>query len=598
LTRWIAYDFLRVDPEAPDRLLSSIDHSAAQPSTRAFVSALVRSYPKQTAAATLLILLASLSEAIGVFALIPLVAMLTGGNADPAELEPAARLPITVLESMGLPAGTVGLLVFITALVVLKNLFHWLAWRQAGTATASVATDMRLQLVSNLFRARWSYFTEQKVGVLANAVHAEAWASARAYQALCRFFAAALVALVYVLAVAILSLEALLLTVVLAFLLVAPLSGILRRTSKVARRESETGRNFVSNLVTVVQSMKAVRAMAAESGFERLAGKQAEQLRTSLIRQISLARLMPALQEPTLLIGIAAVLALGQSVLDFDFSMTALIAFALWRTGLHINHAHAALREVQAIQPYYWSFRNVLDASEAARETEREGAALPEAPIAVTFEQVTFGYQSTRTILDEVSFEIPAGGLTVLVGESGVGKSTVLDLVAGLQEPDSGRILINERPLAELSLPDWRRRLGYVPQETALFHGSLYDNVALGDESITEAVVWRALESAQARRFVDQLDHGLDTVVGEHGSALSGGQRQRIALARALARHPDLLLLDEFTASLDPETEARLVRGIVELKGEVTMVAATHQHALLDVADVIYRVEADGIRPG
>ena len=181
----------------------------------------------------------------------------------------------------------------------------------------------------------------------------------------------------------------------------------------------------------------------------------------------------------------------------------------------------------------------------------------------------------------------------MLTGPSGAGKTTIADIILGLYRPDRGRVLLDGWPLDEIDVHGWRRLVGYVPQELALFHDTIFANVALGDRKIGEADVRQALELAGAWTFVAGLPDGVMTLVGERGTKLSGGQRQRIALARALVSKPRLLILDEVTSALDPDTEWQIVQGIRELADAMAVLAITHRPAFLEVADRLYRV-ADG----
>jgi ATP-binding cassette subfamily C protein len=152
-------------------------------------------------------------------------------------------------------------------------------------------------------------------------------------------------------------------------------------------------------------------------------------------------------------------------------------------------------------------------------------------------------------------------------------------------------VLLDGVPLKEIDLQSWRRLVGYVPQELVLFHDSIYANVALGDRQIGAAEVREALELAGAWEFVCGLPEGMLTEVGEGGAKLSGGQRQRIALARALVGKPRLLILDEVTSALDPDTEWQICRGIRDLAQEMGVLAITHRPAFLEIADLIYRID-------
>ena len=209
----------------------------------------------------------------------------------------------------------------------------------------------------------------------------------------------------------------------------------------------------------------------------------------------------------------------------------------------------------------------------------------------IDFESVSFAYGEHR-ILDKVSFSIPAGVMTCLVGDSGSGKTTIADLVIGLIQPETGVIRVDGHDLHALDVHLWRHSIGYVPQENLLLHDSILHNVALGDPSLKREDAESALKLAGAWDFVSKLPHGVDSVVGERGTLLSGGQRQRIMIARALAHHPKLLILDEATSALDPATEAGICATLRSLRGQLTILAVSHQSAMADIADEVYRVEA------
>jgi ATP-binding cassette subfamily C protein len=153
--------------------------------------------------------------------------------------------------------------------------------------------------------------------------------------------------------------------------------------------------------------------------------------------------------------------------------------------------------------------------------------------------------------------------------------------------PTGGRITIDGIDLQNVSIDAWRDVLGYVPQELLLFYGDVRENVTLGGAGLSDERVWEALEQAGAREFVEDLPEGLDTILGERAARLSGGQRQRIALARALVRRPKLLILDEVTAALDPETELQIATVLRELAGQITILSISHRPVMNEFSDFI-----------
>ncbi|MFH1117376.1 MAG: ABC transporter ATP-binding protein, partial [Pseudomonadota bacterium] len=208
---------------------------------------------------------------------------------------------------------------------------------------------------------------------------------------------------------------------------------------------------------------------------------------------------------------------------------------------------------------------------------------------AVRFNGVSYSYNGDREqeALHKIDLVIPARKTVAIVGPSGSGKTTLADLMMGLLTPTRGEILIDARPLTGTRLYAWRNSVGYVPQETFLFHTTIRDNLLWAEPGATELELWDALRFAAAEGFVSSLPEKLDTVVGDRGIRLSGGERQRIALARALLRKPALLLLDEATSSLDTEHERHIQDALEGLHGQLTMVIIAHRLSTIRRADDI-----------
>jgi ATP-binding cassette subfamily C protein len=190
-------------------------------------------------------------------------------------------------------------------------------------------------------------------------------------------------------------------------------------------------------------------------------------------------------------------------------------------------------------------------------------------------------------VLKGLNAHIPAGSFVAVHGESGSGKTTFADLVVGLHRPTEGRILVDGFPLGELDLGSWRRCIGYVPQELLLFSESIFLNVTLGDPAYSREDAETALRLAGAWDFVRAKPGGLDHPMGDRGTMVSGGQRQRIALARALVGRPSLLILDEVTTALDPDTELAICNTLKSLTSQVTILAISHQEAMRNAASQV-----------
>lgn len=224
---------------------------------------------------------------------------------------------------------------------------------------------------------------------------------------------------------------------------------------------------------------------------------------------------------------------------------------------------------------------------------DREQGMLSEKADRISVRHVSFAYPGTETdVIKDVSFDIPLGASVGLVGPSGAGKSTMADIILGILHPGSGEVLYGSMNVHENPLK-WSKKLAYIPQAIFLSDESIRNNVAFGieTEDIEEEKVWRALEEAQLRGFVESLERGLDTLVGERGVRLSGGQRQRIGIARALYDDPEILVLDEATSALDNETETAVMEAIDRLQGRKTLIIIAHRLTTIKNCDMVFKVE-------
>lgn len=201
-----------------------------------------------------------------------------------------------------------------------------------------------------------------------------------------------------------------------------------------------------------------------------------------------------------------------------------------------------------------------------------------------------------KEVLKNTSLRIKFATFTAIVGPSGSGKTTLADILCGIVQPSGGNVRIGGILMSEIDIGAWRKTIGYVPQDLSLFHDSVFNNVSLRDPAISRGDVERALRASEGWEFVEKLSQGIDTVVGERGLMLSGGQRQRIAIARALVRNPRLLILDEATTALDPKTEKEILNTMKGLANEITILAISHQPALMAMAENVFKLDQGELR--
>lgn len=230
------------------------------------------------------------------------------------------------------------------------------------------------------------------------------------------------------------------------------------------------------------------------------------------------------------------------------------------------------------------------------REDTETGATFTGPDGDIVLRDVSFGYEPGRDVLRRVSMTIPRGATTALLGPSGIGKSTIADLLLGLIHPREGKVMLGTRDLREFSLSSLRTQVGYVSQHPVIFNATVRENLRFGAPNATDAELVAAARMARADSFISRLPKGYDTQLGDRGASLSGGERQRLAIARVIVRRPSIYVFDEATSALDPESETLVRDAIRSLAADATVLVIAHRPSAMAGADVVYRLSPEGMR--
>lgn len=563
-----------------------------QQRTRDFVLFFWKAYPLRTAVLVLLLALSGLAEALGVATMVPVLELTVQAPGDASGISQAVAAGLGLI---GLEPTLAVLLLLIVGGMLMKGVFRLLAMKQVGTTVAQVSTDLRLSLIGALLRTRWSYFVTQPAGRFSNAVSTEATRAATSYRALCALIASAIQTGVYFLLALLVSWQVAMFAVLAGLIVVLLLSRLVRMTREAGASHTLYMKALITRLTDALQGIKPIKAMGQEHALQPQLVKETREINHAMERGVLASEAIMAAQEPVLVTVMAAGLYAALTVGSVPLTNLLVMAFLFNRLAGRISILQSDYQSIAQGESAFWSLRQSIESAEEMREPLRGTAQVPALTTGIRLDRVSFSYPQ-RQVLQDVSLFIPAGEMVALAGGSGAGKTTIADLIVGLHVPGAGEVFIDDVPLSSIDIAAWRHAVGYVPQEMFLFHDTLFANVAMGDPAADRSAVEEALKLAGAWSFVAHLPEGLDTVMGERGSRISGGQRQRIAIARALVRKPRLLVLDEITASLDPVTEEQICATLQELRGRMTILAVSHQPAIIAAADRAYLVEDGGAR--
>jgi ATP-binding cassette subfamily C protein len=338
-----------------------------------------------------------------------------------------------------------------------------------------------------------------------------------------------------------------------------------------------------------LQNLKVVKAYGAQDAELNLFTRRYSELIDELIanqwRSVSSSRRFQLVS----LALVCGLILLGLNTLHLPPPAMLVFLFALVRATPRVNTAQSKLNELLSDLPAYTKIEEFLAECAENSEAGDSHAPAPALEDELTLRDVRFAYApGSPLILHGLNLTFPAGSITALAGLSGAGKSTIADLVMGLLVPDEGSVEADGVAITRANARSWRRRVGYVSQDTLLFHDTVRANLLWALPSATNAELAAAIEGASAQ-FVYTLANGIETVVGDRGMMLSHGQRQRLALARALLLKPSLLILDEATNSLDLENEENILAVLRGLA--VTTILISHRPSAVRVAERVYVLE-------
>lgn len=544
-------------------------------------------------AVLLCLLLSGFAEAVSITALLPTIQSIASGGIQTGAGSPALAFIHNLLSTLGITPTLPNLILVVVVFFSLKTLLSFIALSYAGFAIAGVSTALRRKLIKALFNARWRFYTQMQAGRVANIISGDAGNAGMAYFVAAQIMAFSIQGAIYCIVAFLVDWRLALVGIGVGVAIATSLNWLVRVAKRAGYKRADRTSDLTIFITDMMSNIKPLKTM---DRYDRLVGEMGrilKRLRKALVtREIARQGLTQGSEFLiTVALGIGVYLAV--TISGVSLGELVVLGIVFFQVVSIINKLQKFLQQAAEFEGAYIRTEQLIEQANAQRETH-SGTLAPVLDKECRFENVTFAHDKTP-IVRNVNFTIEKGSITVLQGQSGAGKTTMIDLLTGLHVPEKGRITLDGVSLADIDIKQWRQSIGYVPQELSLLHMTIRDNLVLGDAQISDADIEEALDQAGARDFIMAMPKGLDTEVGAMGSRLSGGQRQRIALARALVIKPKLLILDEVTSALDPETEKAICEKIAGLHGRYTTVAITHRPIWTEIATHLYKVERGNV---
>lgn len=553
---------------------------------------LLKLYPWGIPAIVTLGILSSLSEGLGISLFIPLLQSLEQGKSQSVSGNFLVGFLNRTFTAVSPDNRLLVIALCIFGSILLKSCLSYSNAILLSWLNSRISHRLRSGIFKQLLSVSYSFLETHETGKLMNTLATETWETSRALGVLVSLIINICTIVVFVILLLLISWQLTLLVAVALVLISISIQVVTRRAMNLGQQAVQANATLASRMWEGFSGMRVIRAFSREPYEQERFDHSSKEVRNTFLKLDILSGAVGPLSEvlsAVLLLSIL-VIALLQDRAALPTLLT--FIFILYRLQPRVKHLDSARVGLVALTT---SVEDVMSLLDRSNKPYIRSGRIPFSGLeqAISFKSVTFRYNPLeKAALQDISICIPRDKTTALVGPSGAGKSTLIGLICRFYDVTAGEITVDGYPLQQLNLADWRSRMAIVSQDVHIFSSTVGENIAYGRLEATKAEIVAAASLANAHDFISNLPQGYDTRVGDRGIRLSGGQRQRIALARAIVRNPEILILDEATNALDSISEHLIQEALNTLSHNRTVIVIAHRLSTVEQADQIIVLEA------
>lgn len=547
---------------------------------------------------TIMMIFGALLEMLGVGLIVPLVTAIT--TPEIIENNDKVRLVCEIFDIHSTKTFMILVIVALIFIYIFKNIYLFLEYYVQYRFICNNRFAVQRQLMEKYLNKPYEFFLNVKSGEITRLIDSDTSYAFTLLSSVLSFFTEAFVSIALIITIIFTDPFMALLSAGILGIALLVIENVLRPILKRAGLKNQKNHTEVYKwLLQSINGIKEIKVTGKENYFLdqfSIFGKRA--INAEKINNVlgTVPRLVIETVSMSAILGVIAILLYTGREIDTMLPQLTAFAFAAVRLMPSVNRMSASMNAIAYHEPALDKLIEVLNMKDTqvffGKKAIENGYCIT-LKEAVELKDITYQYpEGELPVLSHANMKVPIGKSVGIVGTSGSGKTTVVDILLGLLQPQSGQILADGVDICE-DYKNWLTHVSYIPQMIFMLDDTISANVAFGksEEDIDEKQVWRALEEAQLADFVKTLPEGLNTSIGERGIRLSGGQRQRIGIARALYSDPELLIFDEATSALDNETETAVMESINDLHGKKTLLIIAHRLGTIEGCDIVYRVE-------